>query len=137
MTLSRKTRQLLAVVLPIIIIVAIISIVKSAKPPEGRSFSNTVYVLDESDDKAYFFRYNTLLNWPATYQDRTLWPLYRCSDCGSVFVVRVGRESKLCPSCGSRWILNYTPEEGESMDAEEIHFKDIEFPPGTQVQPDD
>jgi len=129
MALTKKAQQLLAIALPIIIIVAIVSMIRTAKRPKGLAFSYTAYAVDESDGKTYFFRYNSPLKWPATYQGRTLWPLYRCYECGNTFVAHVGSESTRCPSCGSSSTWDYGPETGESIEAEEIDLEDIEFPP--------
>jgi len=139
MALSKEMQLFLAIMLPVVIISAIVLAVVRMKPAtvSGRSFSYTVYVVDETDGKTYFFRYNTPLRWPATYEGRTLWPLYRCYECRETFTVHVGSESTQCPSCRSSSTGHYGPEEGESMEAEEIDFKDIELPPKDEGRPDD
>jgi len=127
-----KTKQeILFVGTLILIVVAIVVGYMRLKTPKaeaiGRSFSFTTYAMDETDNSIYFFGHDSPLRWPITYQGRTLWPLFRCSQCERTFVVHGDNERHPCPFCNSTQTGHYPKRFADAINAEKIDFDDLEM----------
>ena len=118
-------KNILAIVLPIVIVVGVYFAYKGAKrkPHSESAYSYTTYGIAE-DGTIYVFGVDGPgLKWPVNHEGKELKPLYGCTDCGHIFPASIDAMTTQCPKCGGPNVGGYDEELYGPVDAIRIEIE--------------